>query len=91
VLTSLIIWIATIISLAVGSYCKQSNSPHFAHIWLTVFKFIVATIAILSCLRFYKQHKAKLQQHHILLKLFTFKTIIGLNVGQTVFSPQFPY
>jgi hypothetical protein len=43
-----------------------------------------ATIAILSCLRFYKQHKAKLQQHKILLKLFTFKSIIGLNVIQTV-------
>ena len=82
--TSIIIWVATVSSLAAGTYCKASNSIHFAHIWLTVLKVIVATIAILSCLRFYKQHKEKLQQHKILLKLFTFKGIIGLNVLQTV-------
>jgi hypothetical protein len=88
--TSLIIWIATIISLAVGSYCKASNNIHFAHIWLSAFKVIVATVAILSALRFYKQHKDKLQQHKILLKLFTFKSIIGLNVCQTVRLTQIP-
>jgi hypothetical protein len=37
-------------------------------------------------LRFYKQNKTKLLQHKILLKLFTFKGIIGLNFLQTVRS-----
>ncbi|KAH7093706.1 organic solute transporter Ostalpha-domain-containing protein [Paraphoma chrysanthemicola] len=81
--TSIIIWIATIISLAVGTYCKQSNNIHFAHIWITALKLIVTTVAILSALKFYGKNKTKLQQHRILLKLFTFKSIIGLNVLQT--------
>lgn len=48
---------------------------------------VVTTISILSCLRFYGRNKPKLQQHKILLKLFTFKSIIGLNVLQTVRFP----
>lgn len=82
--TSIFIWIATAGSLAAGFYCKASNSIHFAHIWLAVLKFIFPTVAILSCLQFYKHNKTKLQQHKILLKLFTFKSIIGLNVLQSV-------
>jgi hypothetical protein len=81
---SIIIWLATIISLAVGTYCKQSNSVHFAHIWITVLKAIVTTIAILNCLRFYERFKSALKQHGVILKLFTFKGIIGINVLQTV-------
>lgn len=80
---SIIIWIGTIVALAVGQYCRQSNSIHFAHLWITIFKFVVTTISILSCLRFYSRNKPKLLQHKILLKLFTFKSIIGLNVVQT--------
>ncbi|KAF1358543.1 hypothetical protein EJ07DRAFT_166787 [Lizonia empirigonia] len=81
--TSIIIWIGTIIALAVDQYCRQSNSIHFAHLWITIFKLVVTTISILSCLRFYSRNKPKLLQHKILLKLFTFKSIIGLNVMQT--------
>lgn len=88
--TSIIIWVATAISLVVGSYCKQSNNIHFAHIWITALKLIVTTVAILSALRFYGKNKAKLLQHRILLKLFTFKSIIGLNVLQTV-STRLPF
>ncbi|KAH6621926.1 organic solute transporter Ostalpha-domain-containing protein [Boeremia exigua] len=80
---SIIIWIGTIVALAVGQYCRQSNSVHFAHLWITIFKFIVTTISILCCLRFHSRNKPKLLQHKILLKLFTFKSIIGLNVAQT--------
>lgn len=31
---SIVLWIATAISLAVGTYCETSNSPHFAHLWV---------------------------------------------------------
>ncbi|KAJ4399857.1 hypothetical protein N0V91_009128 [Didymella pomorum] len=81
--SSVIIWIGTIVALAVGQYCRQSNSVHFAHLWITIFKFIVTTVSIVCCLRFYSRMKTQLLQHRILLKLFTFKSIIGLNVAQT--------
>lgn len=85
--SSVIIWIGTIVALAVGQYCRQSNSVHFAHLWITIFKFIVTTVSIVCCLRFYSRMKTQLLQHRILLKLFTFKSIIGLNVAQTVRPP----
>jgi hypothetical protein len=81
---SILIWIATAVTLAVGVYCKQSNSVHFAHIWISTVKFFATGIAIICCLRFYSKHKAKLLKHSILLKLFTFKSIIGLNALQSV-------
>jgi hypothetical protein len=33
---SIILWIATVISLAVGTYCSNSNNIHFAHIWVRI-------------------------------------------------------
>lgn len=90
--TSIIIWLATVISLAVGTYCGASNSPHFAHIWISVFKMIVTTLAVLAVFRFYGRMKAQLQPHKVFLKFFAFKGIIGLNVLQTVsiVAPQVP-
>jgi hypothetical protein len=82
--SSIFIWIASGTTLALGWYCKQSNSPHFAHIWITVLNFVVTTVSITCCLWFYHKNKARLRQHKIMLKLWTFKGIIGLNVAQTV-------
>lgn len=33
---SIILWIATAISLAEGTYCINSNSVHFAKIWVSI-------------------------------------------------------
>ncbi|KAF1848863.1 uncharacterized protein K460DRAFT_393833 [Cucurbitaria berberidis CBS 394.84] len=81
--TSIILWIAAVISLAVGSFCRQSNSVHFANIWITVIKGIISTMAIVNTLKFYKQNKAKLHKHQILMKLFTIHGIVTLNFLQT--------
>jgi hypothetical protein len=84
---SVILWIATAVSVAAGTYCKRSNSVHFAHIWLKVLQIYSTTVAILSSIRFHKGNETKLKQHGILLKLLAFKGIIGLNGLQTVCSP----
>lgn len=80
---SIILWVATAATLAAGVYCRQSNSVHFAHIWLTVLDAYVTTVAIFMSLRFYGKNKATLSKHKILLKLFTFKGVIGLNFLQS--------
>ncbi|KAF2654308.1 hypothetical protein K491DRAFT_475875 [Lophiostoma macrostomum CBS 122681] len=80
---SLLLWLVTVITVAASVYCAQSNSIHFAHIWVQVIKVIFTTIAVLSILRFYKMMKAKLHVHNVFLKLFAFKGIIGLNALQT--------
>jgi hypothetical protein len=83
---SIIIWIATAATVAANMYCKQSNSVHFAHIWLKVLEGYTTTVAILHSLVFYKKFKATLLKHRILLKLATFKGVIGLNFLQSVSS-----
>ncbi|KAJ4299331.1 hypothetical protein N0V90_004576 [Kalmusia sp. IMI 367209] len=80
---SIIVWVATAISLAVGTYCGASNKPRFAHIWLSVIKIASTTFAVLACLRFYKFKKDQLAPHKVMLKFFAFKGIIGLNALQT--------
>ncbi|ORY11735.1 organic solute transporter Ostalpha-domain-containing protein [Clohesyomyces aquaticus] len=80
---SIILWLATVISLAVGTYCATSNSPHFVHIWTQVIKAISTVIAIVAILKFYKRMKPSLGPHKVFLKLFAFKGIIGLNFLQT--------
>ena len=81
---SAILWIATAISLAAGTYCKQSNSIHFAHIWITILNLGTMLLAILHSLLFYKKHKELLKKHGIILKLVTFKGILALNFLQGV-------
>ncbi|KAE8838450.1 hypothetical protein PTNB73_03534 [Pyrenophora teres f. teres] len=41
------------------------------------------TIAILQSVSFYNRNKELLQKHQILLKLFTFKSVLGLNFFQS--------
>lgn len=82
--TSVVVWIATAASLAAGTYCKQSNSIHFAHIWLAIIAAYSTALAIIGSLVFYKRNKELLQKHKIILKLFTFKGVLGLNFLQSV-------
>lgn len=78
--TSIVVWVATIITVATGTYCAQSKSVHFAHVWISTLKVIITTVALLGVLRFYKFMKHHLQPHGMLLKFVAFKSIIGLNV-----------
>jgi hypothetical protein len=82
----MIIWTATCITLATGVYCAGSNSPHFAHIWLSVFKAFGTVLAVVAVLMFYRRMKTYLAPHNVFLKFFAFKGIIGLSVLQVVRS-----
>lgn len=81
---SIVLWVATIATFATGTYCKQSNSFHFAHIWLAILDAYTTTVAIFFSVSFYNRNKELLQKHRILLKLFTFKSVLGLNFAQSV-------
>ncbi|KAF2008160.1 hypothetical protein P154DRAFT_614529 [Amniculicola lignicola CBS 123094] len=80
---SAIVWIASAASNAAGTYCAESNSPHFAHIWITVVKAVSTILAVVACLRFYKRMKPHLHAHKVMLKFIAFKGVIGLNFLQT--------
>ncbi|KAF2092690.1 hypothetical protein NA57DRAFT_82054 [Rhizodiscina lignyota] len=84
---SIILWIATAISLAVGTYCVDSNSIHFAHIWITILRMISTGLAIIAILRFYTRSKPLLKSRGTLKQLICFKAIVFLNFVQTfIFS-----
>jgi hypothetical protein len=80
---SILIWVAQTASLAAGTYCKRSNNVHFAHIWLAILKGYTTTVAILFSIAFYKKFETTLRKHYILLKLATFKGVIGLSFLQS--------
>ncbi|KAF2488958.1 hypothetical protein BU16DRAFT_432529, partial [Lophium mytilinum] len=73
---SIILWIATVASLAAGTYCSNSNKIYFVHIWVTVIKAGATGVAIVSIFRFYKMMKAKLAPHKVMVKFFAFKGVI---------------
>ncbi|KAI9713527.1 MAG: hypothetical protein M1820_000909 [Bogoriella megaspora] len=72
------------ITLGIGKYCANSNKPKFAHIWITLFTNIATTIAVLRVIGFYNRLKQPMASHKPLLKLLSFKLIVGLNFLQSI-------
>jgi len=81
---SLILWIATIITMAANIYCATSNKPHFAHIWITIVRIISTVMAIMAILRLYRRMKHVLKPRGVLKQLFCFKFCVFLNFLQTI-------
>ncbi|MCJ1454278.1 hypothetical protein MMC28_004630 [Mycoblastus sanguinarius] len=81
---SLILWIATAISLAAGTYCITSSNIHFAHIWISIIRTISTIIAITALLGFYKRFKSVLKPRGAFKQLLCFKFIVILNFLQTL-------
>ncbi|CAJ2509229.1 Uu.00g142550.m01.CDS01 [Anthostomella pinea] len=72
------------ITEAMGTFCLESNSAHYAHIWVSVLQIISLALAVISTLRTYAQLKAELAGHRVVAKLFTFKMLVGLSILQEV-------
>ncbi|KAJ6008472.1 hypothetical protein N7540_012448 [Penicillium herquei] len=66
------------IAQAFNVYCLDSNKPGFAHIWLELLQEVSVTIAINAVIRFYANTKNYMKEHKPLLKLLSFKLIVGL-------------
>ncbi|KAL4809859.1 organic solute transporter Ostalpha-domain-containing protein [Aspergillus unguis] len=76
--------IATDVTEAMDIYCLESNSAHFAHLWLTIIGIISLAMAVIAILRFYKALKADLATHQPLAKLLAFKLIVGLSLLEEI-------
>lgn len=81
---SAILWIATAISMAVGTYCATSNKPYFAHIWITIIKGLSTGAAVMTIIKFTRKMKAQLGPHKAMMKLLAFKGVIFVNIFQTL-------
>ncbi|RVX67899.1 hypothetical protein B0A52_08504 [Exophiala mesophila] len=83
-LISIGVAIATDITQAINKYCLESNSIHFAQLWLSIISNISVAIALTSVLRFYGALKKDLKHHKPLAKLVAFKLIIFLSFVQSI-------
>ena len=75
--------IATEVTEALGIYCRTSDEPKFAHIYLTSITLATTLIAIVSVIHYYHIMRSKIMHRHPLSKLLAFKTLITLTVVQT--------
>ncbi|KAJ5759507.1 hypothetical protein N7520_006663 [Penicillium odoratum] len=75
-----IFWVAIAQSVAAAfdRYCLDSNKPAFAHLWLQIVQEVSVTIAINAVIRFYANTKDYMQEHKPLMKLLSFKLMVGL-------------
>lgn len=72
------------ITQAFGRYCLESESPAFAHIWVTVIEAIAVTFAMYALIQFYYQIRQDIAQHKPLLKIAAIKLVIFLSFWQTL-------
>lgn len=73
----------SMVSEAGGRYCESSNSPAFAHIWVTVIELISLTVAMTNLIQFYFQLKHPIAEHKPLTKFAAIKLVVFLSLVQT--------
>lgn len=82
--------IVVIATSETGYYCVDSNSVHFAHLWVTIVKSVSTITAFGSLIRFARSMKPYIIQHHPRRKLIAFKSIIGIRFIQNVSLSALP-
>ncbi|MCJ1473997.1 hypothetical protein MMC13_002653 [Lambiella insularis] len=73
-----------VVTQAAGRYCLTSDSPLFAHIWVTVFEGIGVTVAMYCLIQFYVQLRYDLAEHKPGIKVVSIKLVIFLSFWQTM-------
>ncbi|KAJ5645196.1 hypothetical protein N7507_011207 [Penicillium longicatenatum] len=75
-----VFWVAVAqsVAAALDRYCLDSNKPAFAHLWLEIIQEVSVTIAINAVIRFYLNTKDYMKEHKPMLKLLSFKLMVGL-------------
>ena len=89
IIVEVIMTTVEIASQAAGTFCETSLKPQFANFWVTVIENIAISVAVTGILRFYGRLKnvPEFKCHKPLLKLISFKLIVGINFLQDlVFS-----
>ncbi|KAH8648480.1 organic solute transporter Ostalpha-domain-containing protein [Xylariales sp. PMI_506] len=65
-------------------YCESSNSPVFAHIWLTVIEVLAVFVAMVCLIQFYVQLRDPLYKNQPFLKILSIKLVIFLSFWQSI-------
>ncbi|KAI5459759.1 organic solute transporter Ostalpha-domain-containing protein [Mariannaea sp. PMI_226] len=65
-------------------YCESSNSPVFAHIWVSALNMAAVTIAMVCIVQVYAQLREPLVDQKLFTKILAIKLVIFLVLWQTV-------
>ncbi|CEJ90013.1 hypothetical protein VHEMI05824 [[Torrubiella] hemipterigena] len=76
--------ITAVITQYFKRYCESSNSPVFAHVWISVINALAVTIAMYCLIQFYVQLKTPLKENHLLIKIIAIKLVIFFSFWQTL-------
>jgi len=76
--------IVSVAAQAADRYCEESNSPVFAHIWVSAFEAASVTVAMFCLIQFYIQLRRDLAPHRPFLKVLCIKLVIFFTFWQTV-------
>lgn len=79
--------VATVIAVATESiekYCESSNSPVFAHIWVSAINMVAVTIAMVCIVQVYVQLREPLADQKLFTKILAIKLVVFLVLWQTV-------
>ncbi|KAJ5191733.1 uncharacterized protein N7498_010718 [Penicillium cinerascens] len=77
--------IVSVITQATGSYCEESLSPAFAHIWVLAIESVCVTIAMYCLIQFYHQIHKDITEHRPFTKILSIKLVIFLSFWQSTF------
>lgn len=69
---------------AAGTYCDQSLSPRFGHLWVQIISSLGVGACVIAILRFYGRMKNRMKVRRGLSKLVCFKLIVGIRFLQSV-------
>ncbi|KAK6442067.1 hypothetical protein LTR95_001686 [Oleoguttula sp. CCFEE 5521] len=76
--------IVSVITEIFDRYCEHSNSPVFAHIWVTVFDAASVTIAMFCLIQFYIQLRVDLAEQKPFMKVLCIKLVIFFSFWQSL-------
>lgn len=74
------------ITQATGHFCERSYAPRFAHIWVFIIQNVALGFAVFAVITYYNRFKKdpEFSYHKPLLKLVSFKLIVGVNFLQDI-------
>ncbi|RSL61413.1 hypothetical protein CEP51_013640 [Fusarium floridanum] len=76
------------ITEAAGVYCKESNSPSHARVWIMVIELISLVSAMMCLLQFYNEVHHRMRQHRPMLKFLAIKIVIAVFYIQSFIFSQ---
>lgn len=79
-----VLMVGQIVTSANGTYCEESLSFHYAHIYLTIGNIVVTTAGLGALIAFYLEFRDDMKPHRPTWQLISFKLEVLVNLIQSI-------